>query len=122
MHKTYAGMGLVAISVSVDELIDRETKKRLDEVVKEKVLKYLNSQEATFTNLLLDEVQNVWQEKLRIVGVPTVFVFNREGKWVQFKGDDDSLKKVKGPERDGKPPYYKYYEVEVLVKKLLEQK
>jgi hypothetical protein len=112
MHKKYAKEGLVAISVSVDSLKD-EDGKSIETEKKTEVLNFLKKKDATMTNLLLDEPQEVWQARLRIVAVPTVFVFNREGKWVQFKGDDETLKK----DEEGR-----YYEVDALVKKLLAQK
>jgi len=112
MHKKYAKDGLVAISVSVDPLKDDEGKS-IEADQKGKVLAFLKKKDATLTNLLLDEPQELWQARLRIIVVPTVFVFNRAGQWQQFKSDDDTLKK----DENGH-----YYEVEALVKKLLAQK
>jgi hypothetical protein len=109
MHKKLAKDGVVAISVSVDPLKDPDDGKDIAAEKKAEVLKFLKKQDATLTNLLLDEPQALWQSRLRIVAVPTVFVFNREGKWVQFKGDDGTLKED-------------YQEVDALVKKLLAQK
>ncbi len=119
MHRQYAKDGLVVVSVSVDELkIDGEETK-----AKAAVLKFLQKRGATFPNLLLDEPEELWHKKLRVIAVPTVFVFNRAGKWVQFKAEDESLKKDKGDNigPDGKG-YYKYIEVEALVQKLLKEK
>jgi len=76
MHKKYAKDGLVAISVSLDELKDKEM-----------ALKFLQSKEAAFTNLLLNDTVN-WSEKLHFSAPPCYFVFNRQGKWVQFKAED----------------------------------
>src|SRR5262245_34622582 len=108
MHRKYGKDGLVAISVNLDPLKDDEGKPNEAEV-KGTALRFLKSAAATTINLLLDEPQDVWQQKLRIVAVPTVFVFNREGKWVQFKSDDNSLKKDEGKNLtpDGKN-FYKY--------------
>jgi hypothetical protein len=78
MHKKYAQGGLVAVSVSVDPLEDDAEKR---------VLKFLQSKGATFTNLLLDEPPEVWQEKLHIIAVPCIYVFNRQGKWTKFSDD-----------------------------------
>ncbi|MCI0465262.1 MAG: redoxin domain-containing protein [Gemmataceae bacterium] len=120
MQRTYGKDGLVAISVSVDPLKSEE---RTEEEVKAAVLKFLRAKGATFTNLLLDEPTKVWQNKLRIEAVPAVFVFSRQGKWVQFKGDDGTLKKEPSDKlaADGKN-YYRYPEVEALVQKLLKEK
>jgi hypothetical protein len=72
MQRKYAKDGLVAISVSLDD--------PNEDNVKDKVTKYLRSQKATFTNLILDEKPEVWQKKLKIEGPPCVFVFDRDGK------------------------------------------
>jgi hypothetical protein len=78
MHKKYARDGLVAVSVSVDPI---------EPGIEKRVLKFLQAQGATFTNLLLDEPPEVWQEKLHTIAVPSIFVFNRQGKWTQFTGE-----------------------------------
>jgi hypothetical protein len=96
MHKKYARDGLAAVSVSVDPLEDG---------VQERVLKFLQSKGATFTNLILDEPSEVWQEKLHFASVPTVFVFSRDGKWTQFTEDK-----------------FNYDDVEKLVVELLKKK
>ena len=79
MHKKYAKDGLVAISVSLDELKDKEV-----------ALKFLQSKEATFTNLLLNDTVDL-SEKLHFSAPPCYFVFNRQGKWVQFKAEDGEI-------------------------------
>jgi hypothetical protein len=84
MHKKYAAQGLAVVSVSLDDPNDPLTK--------ESVTKFLKAKKATFTNVLLDEKEDVWQEKLKILGPPCYFVFNREGKYRKFEGgevDDD---------------------------------
>ena len=72
MQKKYAKDGVVAVSVSVDDPKDKKAMQN--------VLDFLRKQKATFTNLVLDEKPEVWQEKLKIYGPPCVFVFNRDGK------------------------------------------
>lgn len=74
MHKKYAAKGLVAISVSFDEAEQRAEAE-----------KFLVKHNATFTNLWLDEPQEFWMKKFRINTVPCVFVYDRQGKWIQFK-------------------------------------
>lgn len=75
MHKKYAKDGLVAVSVSVDP-IEPDLEKRLS--------KFLRDKQATFTNLLLDEPPEFWQEKLHTAAVPCLFVFDRNQKWTQY--------------------------------------
>jgi hypothetical protein len=78
MQSQYAKDGLAAVSVSLDDTAEKDTR--------ENVLKFLKAKKATFTNLILDEKPEVWQEKLNIDGPPCVFVFNREGKVIkQYK-------------------------------------
>src|SRR5262249_37610099 len=47
LHRQYAGQGLVAVSVALDD--------PADEKARERALKFLKAQQATFTNVLLDE-------------------------------------------------------------------
>jgi hypothetical protein len=72
MHKRYAKDGFVALSCALD---DPERKG-----IQEKLLKFLKEKKATFPNFLLNESDEFWQEKLKILGPPAVFVFDREGK------------------------------------------
>ena len=96
MHQKYAAKGLVAISVSVDPAEDRA-----------KAEKFLVKQKATFTNLWLDEPEEVWQAKFKIHAVPCVYVFDRRGKWVQFNSEGENE--------------VEYADVEKLVVKLLAE-
>src|SRR5208283_4320507 len=80
VHKKYAAEGFAAISVALDD--------PGNQVVREKLLKFLRGQRATFTNLVLDEKPEFWQEQLDISAVPAVFVFDREGKYRKFVGED----------------------------------
>lgn len=72
MHKKYAQDGFAAVSVALDDPAKKD--------VKEKVLRFLKEKNAAFTNLILDEKDEIWQKKLDIEGPPCVFVFDREGK------------------------------------------
>jgi len=55
--------------------------------LKPRVLKFLESQNATFTNVILDEPDELLKGKLRLGSLPCLYVFNREGQWTQFIGD-----------------------------------
>jgi hypothetical protein len=81
MHKKYAKDGFAALSVSLDDPTDKS--------VMERVRAFLAKEKATFTNLVLDEEPQVWQEKLKFDGPPCVFVFNREGKWRKYEAPVD---------------------------------
>jgi thiol-disulfide isomerase/thioredoxin len=78
MHKKYAKDGFAAITVSVDEEANNPE-------VQAEALKFLRKVNAAFDNVILDEKPAFWQEKLRFGTVPCVFVFDRQGKWRQFK-------------------------------------
>ena len=75
LHKERAADGLVAVSVSLDDMSE--------DGAKDKVLKFLQKQKATMTNLILDEKPEVWQAKFKIDGPPLVMVFNRKGELEQ---------------------------------------
>jgi hypothetical protein len=77
MHKKYSANGLAAVSVSLDDPQDSKAMRR--------VLDFLRKQQATFSNLVLDEKTEFWQEKLKFDGPPCVFVFDPEGKWKKFE-------------------------------------
>jgi peroxiredoxin len=96
MQRKFGKKGLVAISVSVDDVNDKES-------VAE-VKKFLRDTKATITNYLLDETPEVWQKKLNAEAVPCIFVFNRSGK-------------VEQKYLEAKPKA-----VEKLVQRLLERK
>lgn len=81
MHKKYAKDGFAAVSVSLDDPSDKK--------VMERVAEFLKKQQAAFTNLVLDEKAEVWQEKLKFEGPPCVFVFDREGKWKKYEATVD---------------------------------
>ena len=81
LHEKHAKAGLVAVSVSLDELSE--------DGAKDKVVKFLEQQRATMTNLILDEKPEVWQAKLKIDGPPLVMVFNKNGELEQKFVDKD---------------------------------
>ena len=90
MQKKYAKDGLVVISVSIDELGDNTPEQR-----KDKVLKRLQALQAKGTkNLILDESSELLKKKLRIESIPSVYVFNRQGQWIQFTSEEASPKAV----------------------------
>jgi hypothetical protein len=84
MHKIYAKDGLVAISVSVDPLQE-------DPKAKSNVLKFLRSKDAAFTNLLLDEPFEFWENKLHFSFPPCYYVFSRQGYWSKFQPEDEGF-------------------------------
>ena len=77
MQNRYGKDGLVVVSVNLDDPA------RVP--LRAKVEKFLKDQKATTTNLILDEKEEVVLKKFHFEGeLPTVFVFNRAGKYVRF--------------------------------------
>jgi hypothetical protein len=74
MHRKYAKDGFVAVSVSLDD-----PAKSADHA---RALKFLKQQGASFTNVLLDETSDFYQEKLKIDGPPCIYIFNRGNRYV----------------------------------------
>lgn len=82
LHRKFESKGLAVISVALDSLADEPAE------VKANVLKFLKKQNATFTNVLLDETDEFWQKKFRMSGPPCMYIFSRQGKWTQFTAQD----------------------------------
>jgi hypothetical protein len=84
MHKKYASDGLQVITVSLDT-VDGGDKETLD-----RVMAFLRASEANFTNVLLtDQVDR--PQKFHFVAPPCYFVFDKQGKWHQFKGEEKPI-------------------------------
>ncbi len=83
LKKKY-GDDLVAITVNLDDPNDPDNPKL--RAKNEETLKKLG---ATNTiNVLLDEKEAVWQEKLKVTSFPTVFVFRPDGKYEKRYPED----------------------------------
>lgn len=80
MHKKHSSVGLVIVTVTMDEAKDMETRQG--------IRGFLDKMQASFVNLLLDEPESIWEAKFRFNSPPCYFVFNRQGKWTQFRGED----------------------------------
>ena len=72
MQRKYANDGLASVSVSLDDPADKEARER--------IVKFLRAKDAEFTNLFLDEPNELWSERLKIDLPPAVFVFDRDGR------------------------------------------
>ncbi len=96
MQKKYSKEGLVVITVSLDGLDQKDA-----------ALKFLKDTKVIGPNFLLDEKQEFWQDKLKILGPPAAFVFDRAGKRA-MKFDSDNA--------------YDHADVEKVVKELVGAK
>lgn len=75
LSKKYSGDGLVALSVSLDNADDKDTRTKVDA--------FLQQKQAAFTNLISQGDPDDWYNALKIGGIPCVFVFDRENRRVQ---------------------------------------
>ena len=105
MQNKYGKDGVVAMSVSLDDPNEKDNK--------DKVLKFLESQKATFSNYILDEKPELWQEKLKIDGPPVIYVFDRDNHFVK------KLPVISDKESEAEQAEYSI--VEKVVAKLLGQ-
>ena len=80
MHKKHADKGLVVMMVSVD---DPDEKERL-----ETAQKVVHQMKPPFLQLRLDESSDLWEKKLDFTAPPCYYLFDRQGKWVRFRGSD----------------------------------
>jgi hypothetical protein len=87
MHHKYSGQGLVIVSVSTDVIDEDNTPAK----VIQDVGKFLKKFKAPFGSVILDEPVEVQQKRLHFSAAPCAFVFNRQGKWTQFKGDSNEF-------------------------------
>jgi len=103
MHEKYGPKGLQVISLSMDDLSDAKAVKEATE--------FLVSKKAVFTNLIMNESQDVAFDKLQISAIPSVFLFDAQGKEVhRFTLEDpndqftyDQVEKAIEALLDGKP-------------------
>ena len=100
MRQKYGKDGVVTVSVSVDDAKDKEAVGRA-----EKFLEKVKANEVV--NFVLNEEQEVWTERWKIVAPPAVFVFDRENRIA-----------LKLPEGDKE---VSYEEVEKKIKELLKK-
>lgn len=99
MHRKYADQGLVCVSLSLD------FHDQADSVAK--AVEFLQKQDATFLNVLLDEEQGDAFEKLDLTGIPAVLIYDPSGQEIRrFTGED--------PDRP-----FTYAQVEDVVARLL---
>jgi hypothetical protein len=101
MHTKLADKGLVVLTVSVDPPHMKDLVEQAND--------FLRKQQPPFVNLHLDEPEKVWGNKLGFTFPPCVYVFDRRGKWIRFRGLDYDEEKL-------------HHEVEKTVRRLLEEK
>lgn len=108
LHKSY-GDKVACISLSADYA---GIKSKPPEFYREKVLKFLTKQGATFDNVLCSVPADELFEKLEIPSIPAVFVYDQSGKLV--KTFDNS-------EAESEEDEFTYKDVTKLVDSLLKK-
>jgi thiol-disulfide isomerase/thioredoxin len=87
LHRKYAKDGLTVVSVSIDDVTDPD--------VRERVKMFLRQQGADCKNLLLAEKPETWIEKLHMNSVPSMFLFDREGRLInRWTGGEIELNSI----------------------------
>lgn len=110
LHKKHAARGLVCMSLSCDYAGIRN---KPPEFYKERVLKFLTKQGATFENILANVPSDELFDKMQLSSIPAVYVFGRDGKLVK-RFDNEKAEK----EEDN----FTYADVTKLVEALLAGK
>jgi thiol-disulfide isomerase/thioredoxin len=111
LHQEH-GDEVVCMSVSTDYA---GSKKKPPEFYKERVLKFLTQQEATFDNVLCNVASDELFEKLKLDSIPAVYVFGRDGK--QVKRFDSTTEGKIGTDEEA----FTYADVTKLVDTLLKK-
>ncbi|MDB5389909.1 MAG: hypothetical protein JWM11_5555 [Planctomycetaceae bacterium] len=112
LHQDH-GEDVACISVSTDFA---GSKNKPPEYYKERVLKFLTQQEATFDNILCNVPSDELFETMKLASIPAVYVFDRDGKLVK-RFDSESAEKV-GTDDEA----FTYADVNKLVNSLLKKK
>lgn len=112
LHKTN-GKDVACISVSTDYT---GSKNKPPEYYRERVLKFLQEQEARFDNILLNVPSDELFEKIELASIPAVYVYGRDGKLVK-RFDSESAENLKTEEEA-----FTYADVNKVVQGLLKGK
>jgi len=80
LHQKYASKGVACFSLSCDY---QGIKNKPPEFYRERVMKFLDKQGATFQNLLASDPAEELYEKMELASIPAVFVYGRDGKLVK---------------------------------------
>jgi len=111
LHKKHGGKGLACMSLSCDYA---GIKSKPPEFYKEKVLKFLEGQGATFQNVMSTvPADELFEQKMKLSSIPAVYVFGRDGKLVK-RFDNEQAEK----EEDN----FTYEAITKLVEQLLAAK
>lgn len=107
------GKDVACLSVSTDYT---GSKNKPPEFYRERVLKFLTEQQATFDNVLLNVPSDELFEQISLASIPAVYVFGRDGKLVK-RFDSESAENLKTDEEA-----FTYADVNKVVQNLLKKK
>lgn len=110
LHQKYGAKDVACISLSCDYA---GIKNKPPEFYRERVIKFLQEQRATFPNVLSSVPSDELFEKMELASNPAVYVYGRDGKLVK-RFDNDSIKT--------EAEAFTYKDVTKLVEDLLSRK
>ena len=110
LHEKRAKDGVVCMSLSCDYA---GIKSKPPEFYRERVLKFLQKQKATFQNLLSSVPADELFEKMNLASIPAVYVYGRDGKLVKRFDNEQARTEEEN---------FTYEDVTALVEKLLAEK
>lgn len=85
MHARRNKEGLEVITVNVTATEEENVKESLE---------YLKSIKATFRNLALEDGANIAGDKLNIKNYPSIYLFDRQGRWVHFPNPSKNKEEI----------------------------
>ncbi|MBI1830273.1 MAG: redoxin domain-containing protein [Planctomycetes bacterium] len=86
LHEKHHGKGLVVMSVSIDPAVHLDPNDVPEGIASAN--KFLQKQQPPFRNFLLDEPVAVVTKQFDYKGLPFYYFFDRQGKWIRFRGAD----------------------------------
>jgi thiol-disulfide isomerase/thioredoxin len=110
MNARYGGKQVVCMSLSCDYA---GIKNKPPEFYRERVMKFLEKEQATFENLMASDEAEIVFDKLKIASIPAVLVYGRDGKLAKCFNNDNATTDEEG---------FTYADVSRFVEDLLKKK
>lgn len=109
MNAKYGGKQVVCMSLSCDYA---GIKNKPPEFYRERVMKFLEKEQATFENLMASDEAEVVFDNLKIASIPAVFVYGKDGKLAKCFNNDNATTDEEG---------FSYADVSKFVEDLLKK-
>jgi len=110
MNAKYGGKQVVCMSLSCDYA---GIKNKPPEFYRERVMKFLDKEQATFENLMASDEAEVVFDKLKIASIPAVLVYGKDGKLAKCFNNDNATTDEEA---------FTYADVSKFVEELLKKK